>query len=261
MPPMFEPSLIAILITVGLFTGMLMLLELGRRLGRSRQEREGDGGRAGLGTVEGAVFALMGLLVAFTFSGASSRLDSRRQLILEEANAIGTAWLRLDLLPGNAQAGLRDLFRRYLDARLDIYRKLPDMEASRAAMERANSLQGEIWKRAAAELSQSPPVVMGQVVPALNQMFDIATARTVAARTHSPFIIFYMLGGLALVSSLLAGIAMAAGKSRSWIHMLGFALIMSVTIYIILDLEFPRFGLIRVDAADRVLLELRESMK
>jgi hypothetical protein len=102
---------------------------------------------------------------------------------------------------------------------------------------------------------------MGQVVPALNQMFDIATARTVAARTHSPFIIFYMLGGLALVSSLLAGIAMAAGKSRSWIHMLGFALIMSVTIYVILDLEFPRFGLIRVDAADRVLLELRESMK
>ena len=68
--------------------------------------------------------------------------------------------------------------------------------------------------------------------------------------------------GLGLAGiSLLAGLAMAAGKSRSWIHMLGFALIMSVTIYVILDLEFPRFGLIRVDAADRVLLELRESMK
>jgi hypothetical protein len=70
---MFDAALIAVLITIGLFTGMMLLLELGRRLGRCRQETEGDGGRAGLGTVEGAVFALLGLLVAFTFAGASSR--------------------------------------------------------------------------------------------------------------------------------------------------------------------------------------------
>jgi hypothetical protein len=258
---MFDYALISILVSVGLFVGMLLLLDWGRRLGQRRQSQEGESGRAGLGTVEGAVLALMGLLVAFTFSGAASRFDSRRDLILQEANAIGTAWLRLDLLPANEQPAVRDLFRRYVDARLDIYRKLPDLKASYNSLAQANSLQGELWTRTLAALQQASPAVTGQLVPSLNEMFDIATSRTMAARTHPPLIIFCMLGGLALMSSLLAGFAMAGGKSRSWVHMFAFALILAVTVYVILDLEFPRFGLIRVDAADRVLYEVREGMK
>jgi hypothetical protein len=78
--------------------------------------------------------------------------------------------------------------------------------------------------------------------------------------THPPPIIFAMLGVLALMSSLLAGYAMAGGKTRSWIHIIGFALIMATTVYVILDLEFPRLGMIRIDAADRALIELRQSM-
>ena len=103
--------------------------------------------------------------------------------------------------------------------------------------------------------------MVAQLIPALNQMFDIATTRTMAAQMHPPAIIFMMLGVLALMCALLAGYAMAGGNSRSWIHVVGFALIMATTVYVILDLEFPRFGLIRIDATDRVLLELRESMK
>jgi len=261
MASMMDLTFLSIVYSAALFAGMLLLLELGQRLGRRRQRKDEEGARAGLGTVEGAVFALMGLLVAFTFSGAASRFDARRQLILEEANAIGTAWLRLDLLPAGAQPELRDLFRRYLDTRLAVYQKLPDLEAARAELARANSLQSEIWTRAVAAAQPYSPASVGQIVPALNQMFDIATIRTMAAQTHPPPIIFGMLGGLALMSSLLAGFAMSGGKSRSWIHMLGFALIIAGTVYIILDLEFPRLGLIRVDAADRVLLELRDSMK
>ena len=258
---MFNHGLIAVLVSIGLFLGMLLLLETGRRMGARRQAQEGDGGRVGLGTVEGAVLALMGLLVAFTFSGAAERFEARRRLILDEANAVGTAWLRLDLLPASAQPAARDLFRRYVDARLDIYRKLPDLAASQSALDQSGVLQGELWARVTADLQQASPAVMGQLVPALNEMFDIATSRTMAARTHPPVVIFCMLGGLALVSSLLAGFAMAGGKSRSWIHMVAFALILAVTVYVILDLEFPRFGLIRVDAADRVLYEVRETMK
>jgi hypothetical protein len=78
---------------------------------------------------------------------------------------------------------------------------------------------------------------------------------------HPPLIIFLMLGVLALLSSLLAGYAMAGERSRSWIHTLSFALMMATTVYVILDLEFPRLGFIRIDAMDRVLYELRASMK
>ena len=92
-------------------------------------------------------------------------------------------------------------------------------------------------------------------------MFDIMTTRTMAARTHPPGIIYLMLVVLALAASLFAGDAMAGAKSRSWIHVVGFAMVMSLTVYVILDLEYPRVGFIRIDATDRVLTELRESMK
>ena len=99
------------------------------------------------------------------------------------------------------------------------------------------------------------------LLPALNAMMDITTSRTMAALTHPPTIVFVMLFGLALVNSLLAGHGMAVGQVRSWIHILAFAATMAVAVYVILDVEFPRLGLIRVDAFDQALVELRASMK
>jgi hypothetical protein len=96
---------------------------------------------------------------------------------------------------------------------------------------------------------------------ALNQMIDITTTRTMAAQTHPPLIIFAMLGGLALVSALLAGYGMAGGTTQSWLHILGFAVTIGATVYVICDIEFPRAGLIRVDAFDQALVELRQSMR
>ncbi|MDG4551569.1 MAG: DUF4239 domain-containing protein [Candidatus Contendobacter sp.] len=256
-------TLAASSLALGLLLGMLLLLEIGRRLGMRRLANDPEGARAGTGTIEGAVFALLGLLVAFTFSGAAARFDTRRALIVEETNAIGTAYLRLDLLPAGAQPPLRDLFRRYVDTRLEAYRKLPDLKATWAELDKANRLQGEIWSQAvvAGRAEGAPPAATMLLLPALNDMIDITTTRTMASKTHPPVIIFAMLFGLALASALLAGYGMAGGKSRNWLHMLGFAAVMAVAVYVILDLEFPRLGLIRVDAFDQALVELRESMK
>src|SRR3979409_2027456 len=99
----------AICAVVGIAGILLILLECGRRLGRSQEDSPG------LNTVSGAVFALMGLMIAFTFSGAADRFEERRHLIVEEANAIGTAYLRVDLLPAQIQPVARDDFRAYLD--------------------------------------------------------------------------------------------------------------------------------------------------
>ena len=92
-------ALLAGLLALGVFIGMVILQEVGRRVGHRRMARDPEGARAGVGAIDGAVFGLLGLLVAFTFSGAASRFDARRQLVVEEANAIGTAYLRLDVLP------------------------------------------------------------------------------------------------------------------------------------------------------------------
>jgi len=252
-----------LLLSIGLFVGMLVLLEVGRRIGIRRLVKDPDGARAGFGTIEGAVLALLGLLLAFTVSGAGTRFDTRRHLIVEETNAIGTAYLRLDMLPTAAQPALRENFRRYVDARLDVYRKLPDITAAKEALDRGAKLQGEIWRLAISGVRAEAAPLQAAVVllPALNAMIDITTTRTMAAQMHPPVIVFVMLFALALVSSLLAGYGMAAGKSRSWFHMLCFAIVIAVTIYVVLDIEYPRLGLIRVDAFDQALMELRASME
>jgi hypothetical protein len=258
MDPANNPALFAVSLAGGLFLGMLFFIEVGRRIGMRRQSSE----EGGTGAVDGAVFALFGLLVAFTFSGSATRFDARRDLITKEANAIGTAWLRLDLLPVEAQPPVRKLFRDYVDARLSTYKDLSDKEATRAEYARSLAIQGEIWTRsvAAAAASATPAATM-LLLPALNDMIDITTTRLMAARTHPPTVIFALLFLLALGCSLLAGFGMAKCSRRSWLHMTAFAAITAVTVYVILDIEYPRLGLIRIDAADRVLIELRESMK
>jgi len=256
-------ALYAALLSLGLFVGMLILLEIGRRIESRRMRKDAEGAHAGVGAIEGAVFGLLGLLIAFTFSGAASRFDTRRQLIVEETNAIGTAYLRLDLLAPDAQPALRETFRRYVDARLEVYRKLPDIAAAKEQLAKATKLQGEIWRQAVAA-SRAPgalPAAPQILLPALNAMIDITTTRTMAAQMHPPPVIFALLFGLALVASLLAGYGMAGSKARSWLHMLGFAVVIAVSVYVILDIEFPRLGFIQVQAFDQALVELRESMQ
>ena len=250
------------LFTFGLFLGMLLFLEIGRRVSMRRMKEDTGTAGEGVGAVDGAVFALLGLLIAFTFSGASSRFDTRRQLIVEETNDIGTAYLRLDLLPADLQPALRESFRRYLEARIEVYRKLPDIAAAKESLAKANELQAQIWRQAvaASRAEGAPPAAPILLLPALNTMIDITTTRTMTTLMHPPTIVFVMLFGLALAASLLAGYGMTGSKVRSRFHMLGFALVMAFAVYVILDIEYPRLGLIRVDAFDQALVDLRESM-
>jgi len=147
----------AVLLALGLFVAMIAMQELGHRLGDRVERLDPEGAHAGTGPVEGAVFALLGLLVAFSFSGAASRFDARRQLIVQEANDVGTAYLRLDFAPPAAQPELRDLFRRYLDTRLAVYRHLPDLAAARAELTKSEGLQQEIWAKSFAACRDGGP--------------------------------------------------------------------------------------------------------
>ena len=252
--------MITLLAAIALFGGMLVLMELGARLDRRRMERDPERERAGTATAEGAVFALLGLLVAFTFSGGLQRFEARRDLIVQETNAIGTAWLRLDVLPEPERTELQQLFRDYLDARLDVLRAVPDMAAVEAARARASAIQVVIWAKANAALGTPAPPTSLLVLPALNEVFDVATARKSASENHPPLVIYGLLVAMSLACALLAGFAMAASKVRCWTHRIVFAAVVTVTVYTIVDLEFPRHGLIRVDHFDRIMVELRASM-
>jgi hypothetical protein len=257
-----NPAQWAVVVAILVFVAMMACLEIGYRVGHRNSEDHPGLAHEGIGTVEAAVFALLGLLLGFSFAGAMSRLDARRELIVKEANAIGSAYLRLDLLPANAQPEMRRLFREYLDARLQVYEKLPDLKAAEAAIALAEQEQQVIWSRAvAASQADSSQNVARLLLPALNDMMDVTTSRTIALHTHLPLLIFALLICIALLSGLLAGYAMAERKRRSWLHIFLYAAVVAVTIYVVLDLDSPRSGLIRLDAADGALVKLRDSIR
>jgi CDP-diglyceride synthetase len=234
-----------------LFPAMIVLLEVGRRLRRQRAEAVVSS------TIEGAIFGLFGLLLAFTFSGAVSRFDMHRQLLTQETNDIGTAYLRLDLLPAQAQPELRQLFRDYTTSRLHLY----DAVGEEISPETAR-LQRAIWQQAtvAATSDGAKPDAAKLLLPAINEMIDITATRQNAFNMHPPEVVFWLLFVFSGGAALMAGYSMKAGP-RDWMYSIALALAVTLTVYTILDVEYPRRGLIRLQQLDRTLISLRDSMK
>ena len=248
-------------IGVSLFLGMMLFHELGRRLGERRRAKDLEGSRLGLSPVETATLGLLGLLVAFTFSGAVTRFDVRRQLVTDEANLIGTAWLRIDLLAEADQAPLRKHFRNYLDSRLAVYEKLPDIDAAVAELAHSRMLQQRIWKEAVTATRNTSQAFVGNLLlSSINSMIDITTTRTMATRMHPPGAVYAVLFASALMAAVFAGYNSAGGKTRGWLHATGMAAMVSAALFVIIDIEHPRLGMVRVDAVDEVLRDLRRSM-
>ena len=245
-------------LSIGLFFGMLICLEVGHRFGRGVAAQNAKAHR-GLGPLEAAIFALLGLLLGFAFADALSRFDDRRQLIIQEAKAISTAYLRLDLLATD-QEPIRHLFREYLDARIRVYEDVAD-EVRKTRIAEAAGLQRRIWVRAVIAGRADPTENTGQVVlPAINEMIEVTMARTLALRTRIAPLILTLLCVVALLSALMAGYAMSARPRRSLPHMVSYAACVALTIYAVLDLDNPRRGFIHLVSADTLLEELRTSI-
>jgi ABC-type glycerol-3-phosphate transport system permease component len=256
-----HPAFLAAGLAVALFVGVLLCSELGYRWGTAQLRSQGPKAFAGASHIEGAIFALLGLLLAFNFAGAAGRLERRHAQLIEEANAVGTAWLRLDLLPPESQPAIRDLFRRYVDNRMAVFSNLNDGAKRDAELARTPVLQGQIWALAVeANRDGTPGYGRLTTLPALNEMFDAATTRTRTALVHTSPVITGFVVCVALLSAAVAGYAMSESGRRPISHAVVFALIVSSTMYMIIDLDYPRFGLIRIDAADTVFRDLRLGM-
>jgi hypothetical protein len=238
-------------LSIPLFFVMLLLLEAGRRF-KVRTGLEPST------TIENADFALFGLLLAFTFSSAIARFDEHRLLITEEINTIDTAYHRVDLLPRETQPPIRQLFRDYITTRLNQY------EATEHSISPESlRLQDEIWKEsvAAASMSQPNPNSATLVLlPALNKMFDITNTRHNAFNMHPPGAVFILLFFLSCLCAFIAGFVIQPGR-KNWLHMVGFAALVSLTIGAILDIEYPSHGLIRLTSYDNYFVALRDSIK
>jgi hypothetical protein len=226
---------------------MLIMVELGWRVGVFFSSKYGIKKIDASATFLASIFGLLALLVTLTFSGASDRFDKRRELIVQEVSAIGTAYQSIDLLAKKDQPKIREIFKRYLDSRIGLYANNDTLtEASLEKRVAAHNVIGDqIWKAAVGAVEDTAfpqKLVAGQILPELSQMFTASENQRLASKFHPPLIIIQALVCLSFIGSLIAGYNMGIEKSRDWLLTIIFVLLMSGTINVIMMLEYPRLG-------------------
>lgn len=246
---------IILAVSVGMF---LAVIEIGFRLGRRSQSMD-EHSRSQIAAVQGAILGMLALLLGFTFAMSMSRFETRKQLVLEEANAIGTTFLRTQMLPEPQRQEISDLLRRYVEARIQFYQSGIDLKRLRQANLFTEQLHKQLWSRAAALGATDPRAVMtGLFLQSLNEVIDLHAKRLTALENRVPGIIFVLLYFVALTATGLIGYGCGLAGRRNFFVTLVAAGLIAAVILVIIDLDRPRRGFIQV--SQQRLIELRDSL-
>jgi hypothetical protein len=231
-------------------------IEAGYWLGRYRRRRSEDEKEAPVGAIVAATLTLLGFILAFTFGLAASRFDARRKVVVEEANAIGTTYLRAGLLPDGRGRKSRELLRQYVDARLEAAQS-GDIEK---VLRQSDELHRGLWKEAEAVGRQHPnSIVVGLFIQSLNEMIDIhATRVLVSVQSRIPGILWGVLYVVTVLTMAGVGYFEGLAKSRRSLAIAVLVLTFSAIITLVADLDRPREGLLRVSQS--ALVDLRTMM-
>ena len=247
---------------VGLCVIMIICIYFGRRLGLWRLKNSTEKDETSSSTAMSAMMGLLAFILAFTFGMSSGRFDARRTVIVNEANAIGTALLRADLYPEPHRTALRNDFEKYLEARILYYEYKAEIDYVYGARAAAKVIGGRLWKRVT-DLSKQPAFELESrlMVPALNDMFDLSTTRLIGELARVPNSIVWMLFVLSWTSAFFLGYMSARKGPIDWYLTTGFCVLTSVVIYITLDIDRPRRGFIQLNTSHNAMLELRENFR
>jgi hypothetical protein len=238
----------------------LLATEIGFRVGRRAVPTVPEDAKSQIGTIQGAVLGLLALLLGFTFAMSMSRFEVRKQLVLEESNAIGTTFLRTQLLPEPPRREVSNLLRRYVKVRLEFYEAGTDQKKLRAANDATEKLHNELWSLGAA-LGQKDPraVTLGLFLQSLNEVIDLHAKRITALENHVPEIILILLYFVALVATGLIGYGCGLGEVRNFFVTMVASVLIAAVILVIIDLDRPRRGLIQV--SQQRMVELRDILE
>lgn len=250
----------ALLIAIIIFILVIGFYLLGFWIRSKIIKKHPDQSKEDLNTIIGTLLALLGLLLAFSFGMSNSRYDTRRNLVIEEANAIGTAILRTDIYPDSIRKLLRTNLKEYVEARISYYQVGANLEKTHAYYHKADAIGKKVWSIAAtyAKIDDNTTRT-SELIPALNAMIDITTTRRAASEATIPESIIDFLIILCWFAAFLLGYDQK--DNIDWIVVTGFATMLSLTIFNIIDLDRPRRGLINMDLPNQKIVELREVFK
>jgi hypothetical protein len=243
-------------LSVALFAANLLLDECGFRVGRLRGRQSQKEGDATVSTVVAAELGLLAFLLAFSFGIAASRFDLRRQMVLEEANAIGTTFLRSAMLPDAQGESIRGLLRTYTDVRLEATMGVPIDRILR----RSEQLHQQMWSEAVAAAEYDPrSVPVGLFIQSLNQLIDLHTARVMAAlRSRLPLAVWIVLFTVGLLAFFTMGYQAGLTTASRSPAAIVLALTFGAVIWLVADLDRPSEGFLRV--SQEPMIEVRKMM-
>ena len=234
----------------------LLSVEAGRWLGLRRREG-GTEPESSIGASVGATLGLLAFVLAFTFGMAADRSNTRRGLVVEDANAIGTTYLRTFLLPDPPASEMREQLREYVESRLGAAANPASLPT---ALARAEELQGLLWRQATTIGTQQPnPATTGLFIEALNNMIDLHGTRVAAVRSRIPGIIWFFVFLTTVVGMVSMGYQTGVNGSRRTIAVVGLAIAFAGVIMLIADLDRPQDGFLRVN--QQAMLDLQRSMQ
>jgi hypothetical protein len=244
-------------IALVLFILMIITTLIGKKIGN--KIRLNNKSEKNLTETSGLI-GLLFFLLAFTFGMSGSRYDSRRTIIVEEANDIGTAILRSDLYPDTERTLFRKDFKEYVEARIQYYEVGPDVKGILKADSLSQAISARLWKRAS-DLSKNPANLAAtqQMIPALNTMIDVTTSRLAGERAKVPESILIMLFLLALITAFYSGYSEGRKGKIDWLVQTGFCLLVSLVILFTYDLDRPRRGFVNLDGPNQTIIELRKN--
>ncbi len=247
MLPVLPDSVPLAIVGIALVAAFFVASELGfvahRRFGRT----PGDGDASDEAQVLATALLLLALLLGFTFSMALGRYDTRRQIVVQEANDIGTAWLRAGLVAAPAGAALQAKLAAYAGTRVSTEANSTDPKVFDARMARGAALRNEIWDLTAAATAPDRSTAQATaLVAAVNAVLDTATTRAAAIDARVPAKVIDLLIVYAWVAAFLLGYVLAAYGSHHRIATLVLYILLAMTITLILDLDRPQSGDIRV---------------
>jgi MFS family permease len=234
------------ILAVGLLGILLGSVEVGRWGGRRSRTHHGADAARGMGTLLGAMFGLLGLVLAFTYSFVMTRSDLRKQAAIEEANAIGTAYLRAGLVDEPVRGELRAILREYARTRLITSEHVSTPKRLQETVTRSTAVQRRLWPAGARLLEgrQGGPID-ALLLASLNQVYDMHTRRLAASLDRLPTVLV-MLVFIASLSMCVAGFVDAAAGHHNRIGAAVLVVMLAIVILVIVDLDHPLSGLVQV---------------
>ncbi len=236
---------------------VVLSIKGGLVLGRMRRKRVDAVQEGPIGAVVGATLGLLAFMLAFTFGLAAARRDAKRDLLLNEVNAIGTTYLRASLIPEPHQSEVRKLLKRYVDIRCE-FKGTP--AKLRDAIKESKQVQTQLWTHAAAlaDANLKNPDIVSLFVDSLNETIDLQTKRVTVALYHIPEAIWIVLIALSIVSMAIVGYHFALSGRASWLVIVGLALSFSMVIVLIADLDRVTSGWLSID--NQPMIELQSDL-